>query len=101
MNKLKFFMFVAVLAFAAYGCRKPVEVSFVNNAFEIGAQGGVLEANLESNGEWNINSVPEWITVSPTSGTGNAALTLTVLPNTAQRKPAHAKSRLRRKIIPR
>ena len=76
-------MFVAVLAFAAYGCRKPVEVSFVNNAFEIGAQGGVLEANLESNGEWNINSVPEWITVSPTSGTGNAALTLTVLPNTA------------------
>ena len=81
MNKLKFFMFVAVLAFAAYGCRKPVEVSFVANAFEIGAQGGVLEANLESNGDWNINSVPDWISVSPISGTGNAVLTLTVLPN--------------------
>lgn len=81
MNKLKFFMFVAVLAFAAYGCRKPVEVSFVANAFEVGAQGGVLEANLESNGDWNINSVPDWITVSPISGTGNAVLTLTVLPN--------------------
>ena len=81
MNKLKFFMFVAVLAFAAYGCRKPVEVSFVANAFEIGAQGGVLEASLESNGDWNINSVPDWITVSPISGTGNAVLTLTVLLN--------------------
>lgn len=81
MNKLKFFMFVAVLAFVASGCRKPVEVSFVNNTFEIGAQGGVLEANLESNGEWNINSVPDWITVSPISGTGNAVVKLTVLPN--------------------
>ena len=81
MNKLRIFMFVAVLAFAAYGCRKPVEVSFVTSAFEIAAQGGVLETSLESNGEWNINSVPDWITVSPISGTGNATLTLTVLPN--------------------
>ena len=81
MNKLRIFMFVAVLALAAYGCRKPVEVSFVNSSFEIAAQGGILEAGLESNGEWNINSVPDWITVSPTSGTGNATLTLNVLPN--------------------
>ena len=81
MNKLKIFMFVAALAFAAYGCRKPIEVSFVNDTFEIGAQGGVLEANLESNGAWSICGTPDWITVSPESGTGNTTLTLTVLPN--------------------
>ena len=74
-------MFVAALAFVASACRKPVEVSFVINKFEIGAQGGVLETNLESNGEWNINSVPDWITVSPISGSGNAVVKLTVLPN--------------------
>ena len=81
MNKLKIFMLVAVIALLASGCRKPVEVSFVNNTFEIGAQGGTLEANLESNGNWTIRATPDWITVSPESGTGNTTLTLTVLPN--------------------
>lgn len=81
MNKLRIFMFVAALALAATGCRKTVEISFVENTFEIGAQGGVLEAYLESNGSWNICGAPDWITVSPESGTGNTTLTLTVLPN--------------------
>lgn len=81
MNKLKIFMFVAVLALAATGCRKTIEVSFVDDTFEIGAQGGVLEAQVVSNGSWNVCGYPNWITVSPESGTGNATLTLTVLPN--------------------
>lgn len=81
MNRLKIFMFVAALALVACSCRKTVEISFVENTFEIGAQGGVLEAHLESNGSWNICGTPDWITVSPESGTGNTTLTLTVLPN--------------------
>lgn len=74
-------MLVAVLTFV-FGCRKPVEVSFVNDTMEIGAQGGTLEVSLQSNGDWTINAMPNWITVSPNSGTGNATLTLSVLPNT-------------------
>ena len=82
MKKLNYLLFVAVMAIACVGCRKPVEVSFDAETQEIDAQGGSIEVALKSNGEWTINPTIEWITVSPMSGKGDATLTLTAEANT-------------------
>ena len=74
-------MFVAAVACLLVGCRKPVEVSFGKDTQEIEAQGGSFEVEVKSNGEWTIDATPEWLAVSPMSGTGNATLTLTAQPN--------------------
>jgi hypothetical protein len=81
MKKLKCLMFVAAVACLLVGCRKPVEVSFGKDTQEIEAQGGSFEVEVKSNGEWTIDATPEWLAVSPMSGTGNATLTLTAQPN--------------------
>ena len=83
MKKLKCFLFVAALALMVSGCRKPVEVSFAVATQEFEAQGGTAEIGLKSNGDWTIELTADWISVNPVYGSGDATLTLTVLPNTA------------------
>ena len=81
MKNLKCLLIVAAVAMALVGCRKPVEVSFGVASLEVEAQGGTVDVTLQSNGEWSIDAMPDWLTVSPTSGSGNATLSLTALPN--------------------
>lgn len=81
MKRLSYLLFVAAMAMAFAGCRKPVDVSFENTTLEIDPQGGSMELALRSNGEWTINSSAEWITVSPMSGKGDATLTFTAQAN--------------------
>lgn len=81
MKTLKYLLFVATLAFAVVGCRKPVEVSFANAEQEIAAEGGSVEVALKSTGEWTIEPTVEWLTVSPMSGSGDATLTFTAQAN--------------------
>ncbi|MBR4562725.1 MAG: BACON domain-containing protein [Bacteroidales bacterium] len=82
MKKLHLFLFVAALSCFVMGCRKPVEVSFGVESLNVTAEGGTYTAELKSNGDWTIGSTAEWLTVSPTSGNGNATLTFEVQPNT-------------------
>ena len=82
MKRLSYLLFVAAVAMAFAGCRKPVDVSFENTTLEIDPQGGSMELALRSNGEWTINSSAEWITVSPMSGKGDATLTFSAQANT-------------------
>lgn len=84
MKKLHFFLFVAALASLLIGCKKPVEVSFGVQSQTIAAEGGTYTIELLSNGDWNITNTAEWMTVSPTSGNGDATLTLVAQPNTLQ-----------------
>jgi hypothetical protein len=84
MKRLHFFLFVAALAGILVGCRKPVEVSFGVQSQTIAAEGGTYTVELKSNGDWNIGATAEWLAVSPTSGNGDATLTLVAQPNTLQ-----------------
>ena len=88
MKKLKCLMFVAVVALSLVGCQKAVEVSFDGTVPEIEAQGGSVEVALKSNGEWTVSSSAEWLAVTPTSGNGNATLTLTADANTMESRSA-------------
>ena len=83
MKQLKYFLFVAALAMVFLGCSKPVEVSFATSTQTIEAEGGSVEVSLKSNGEWSIESMAEWLTVSPKSGNGDATLTLSAEANTS------------------
>lgn len=80
MKKLTLLM-VAAMAIAFLGCRKPVEVSFDQTTQEINAEGGLIEVELKSNGDWTIAQTEGWVMVSSMSGSGNATLTLTIAPN--------------------
>ena len=84
MKRLHFFLFVAAMASLLVGCRKPVEVSFGVQSQTIAAEGGTYSVELKSNGDWNITNTVEWLSVLPTSGNGDATLTLVAQPNAAQ-----------------
>lgn len=84
MKKLHFFLFVAVLASLLMSCKKPVEVSFDVQSQAIAAEGGTYTVELKSTGDWDIDATAEWLAVSPTSGNGDATLTIV-----AQRNATH------------
>lgn len=82
MKRLHLSLFVAAMACLLVGCRKPVEVSFDIQSQTIAAEGGTYTVELKSNGDWSIGTTAEWLTVSPTSGNGDATLTLVAQRNT-------------------
>ena len=93
MKKLKCLLFVAVVALAFAGCRKPVEVSFAENAKEIAAVGETFEVGLKSNGEWTVTTSVDWVSVAPSSGSGDATLTVMVQSNlTSESRTAEIKA---------
>lgn len=59
---------------------------------DIEAAGGSLNVTVSSNANWTAASDAEWLTVSPTSGNGNATLTITATENTNyESRTAHVK----------
>lgn len=84
MKRLHFFLFVAFTACLLVGCRKPVEVSFGVQSLSVAAEGGNYTVELKSNGDWNIGSTADWLTISPISGNGSATLSVVAQPNAAE-----------------
>jgi len=56
-------------------------ISVSSASWRTTAFGGVNVIQVKSNANWQV-SVPEWVTASPASGSGDATVTLTVKPNT-------------------
>lgn len=65
-----------VLAVVA-SCGKKVEVTLSESNVTFAPEGATIEVALTSNGEWNVDTYPEWLTLSPISGKGDALLKLT------------------------
>lgn len=82
MRILKQMMLIVALAIVATSCSKD-KVSLDTTNIEIDALGGTRQVNLTANGDWTVNAVPDWITVSPMSGTGNGQLSITAVANTS------------------
>lgn len=82
MKKLRFFLYVMALACVVTGCRKPVDLSFGVETQSFASTGETCTVEVKSNGDWTVNAFPEWITVTPESGNGDAVLTLVAQPNT-------------------
>ena len=77
MNKMRCLLAAIVALVVMAGCAKKVDVALSTSTLNIAAEGESVEVTLTSNGDWTIDACPEWLTVNPTSGNGNATLTLT------------------------
>jgi len=81
MKKLNIVFALVCITLLVASCGKKVEVSLSTNVIEFAPEGGSADIAVISNGDWNVSSYPEWITISSTSGNGDATLTLTALAN--------------------
>ena len=76
-----FTILAAALAFAFVGCQEEErflsEVKVSSSYVALPAEGGSKTIEVKAVGEWNFTGVPEWLTVSPASGSGDATVTFT------------------------
>lgn len=86
MNKRKCILAAFIVLVVLAGCRKKVDVALGTSTLNIAAQGESVEVALTSNGDWTVEAHPEWITVNPTSGKGDATLTLSASLNDTEAK---------------
>ena len=76
MNKMRCFLAAIVALVVMAGCGKKVDVAWGISSLNIAPEGESVEVALTSNGDWTIDAYPDWLTVSPTSGNGDATITL-------------------------
>lgn len=81
MKKLNMLFALVGVLLLAVGCEKKANVAFTTSTVSIAAEGGETTASLTSNGDWNMVSRPDWLTVVPESGSGDAQLVLTASAN--------------------
>ena len=76
-----FTILAAALAFAFVGCQEEErflsEVKVSSSYVALPAQGGSQDIQVTAVGAWEFTGVPEWLTVSPASGSGDATITFT------------------------
>lgn len=81
MKKLNMmFVLVGMLLLVA-SCKKKVDVAFSMPTVDVEASGGEVTVSLLSNGDWTVDTHPDWLTVSSQSGSGDMQLVLTVAVN--------------------
>ena len=94
--KLKYFfpMVIAALATFVTSCSDEDVVSYLDNVrvtssyIALPAEGGSTSIDVTASGDWTISDIPEWVTVSPTSGSGNTTVTFTA-PATSKSNEAY------------
>ena len=93
--KLRYFLtsIVACLALAI-GCTKEAlpglsEIQVTPSYFPFGVDGGAKEITVTAVADWTVSDVPEWLTVSPASGSATDAegvkVTVTAAPTTSEK----------------
>ena len=51
------------------------EIRVSQSYVSLSTSGGSTSINVEATGSWTVSGAPEWLTVSPASGTGNGTIT--------------------------
>ncbi|MBP5386105.1 MAG: BACON domain-containing protein [Prevotella sp.] len=81
--KLKYFFpfFVAVIAAVFTSCSDDNDPTYLDEIrvsqsyVSLKTSGGTTSIDVIANGNWTVSEIPEWLTVSPTSGSGNGTIT--------------------------
>ncbi len=82
MTRFKSLLVLFTVLLIAAGCSK-TKVSVTPTSCQFAADGGTSDVVVTANGDWSVNSCPDWITASVMSGSSDATLTLTALQNTS------------------
>lgn len=86
MKKL-YFIIVALAAMTLAACKndddfgKNLELSVDTTTLTVTSDGGVLKFSITSNSDWKITSSASWLSFEPSSGHGDAVITVTVSAN--------------------
>ncbi|MBE6238858.1 MAG: DNA-binding protein [Bacteroidales bacterium] len=76
-----FTILAAALTFAFVGCQEEErflsEVKVSSSYVALPAEGGSQTIDVTAVGAWEFTGIPEWLTVSPASGSGDATVTFT------------------------
>lgn len=83
--KLKYFIpsFVVAVAAMFTGCSDDKDPTYLNEIrvsssyVALNTDGGSTSIDITTTGSWQIANAPEWLTVSPSSGTGSGTVTFT------------------------
>ena len=81
--KLKYFFpfFVAAIAAIFTSCSDDNDPTYLDEIrvsqsyVSLNTNGGSTSIDVVANGNWTVSDIPEWLTVSPTSGSGNGTIT--------------------------
>ncbi len=81
--KLKYFIpsLVAIIAALFTGCSEDNDPTYFSDLqvsqsyVALNTSGGSTSIDVVANGSWTVTGAPDWLTVSPTSGTGNGTIT--------------------------
>ena len=81
--KLKYFIpsLVAVVAAIFTSCSDDKDATYLDGIkvsqsyVAISTNGGSTSIDIEANGSWTVSGAPDWLNVSPASGTGNGSIT--------------------------
>ena len=81
--KLRYFIpsLVAVVAAMFTGCSDDNDPTYLKEIrvsqsyVSLSTSGGSTSINIEANGAWSVSGAPDWLTVSPASGTGSGTIT--------------------------
>ena len=90
--KLRYFIpsLLAVVAAMFTGCSDDNDPTYLSeiqvsqSTVSIAADGGSASIDVVARGSWTVTNAPEWLTVSPASGTGNGTITFTAAANTGR-----------------
>ena len=72
---------MAVVAAVFTGCSDENDPTYLNEIrvsqsyVSLSTSGGSTSINVEATGSWSVSGAPDWLTVSPASGTGNGTIT--------------------------
>lgn len=72
---------MAVVAAMFTGCSDDNDPTYFNEIrvsqsyVSLSTGGGSTSINIEATGSWSVSGAPDWLTVSPASGTGNGTIT--------------------------
>ena len=81
--KLKYFIpsLVAVVAAIFTGCSKDNDPTYLDAIWvsqsyvALSTNGGSTSIDIQAKGSWTVSGAPEWLSVSPASGTGDGSIT--------------------------
>ena len=81
--KLRYFIpsLMAVVAAVFTGCSDEQEPTYLSEIqvsqsyVSLSTSGGSASINVQTTGSWSVSGAPEWLTVSPVSGTGSGVIT--------------------------
>lgn len=100
--KLKYLILSILAGAALMGCEKEFEISSLADFkaepsyLGIAVNGGTVSSKVEADASWSFESVPDWLTVNPTSGgAGSATIQFSAGPNES---PSARKAELKVKV---